>query len=59
MVRLQVSAITMYNLIQPLIEEIEKNPNGFINIEFHSQDKDLAIPAISWSIDLRCPNSRR
>ena len=52
MVRLQFDAKSVYNFIQPLLVEIEKNPDGFINIEFHSQDKSLAIPAVSWSTDL-------
>jgi hypothetical protein len=50
MVKIQVKSIYIKEIVELLQNEVNKNPNGFINIEINSYDKP--IPAISCSEDL-------
>jgi hypothetical protein len=55
MVNLKISAQKMQDIIKTIQAEINKNPDGYIGIEFKSQDKDSILPAFYWSEDLGTP----
>jgi len=52
MMYLQISAKKISDMIKVMQVEIDKNPDGFINIEFKSVDENSFVPAFSWSQDL-------
>ena len=55
MVTLQIKSERMADIITVIQAEIDKNPDGFINIDFTSVDKDSFEPSFSWTPELKIP----
>jgi len=52
MITLQFSAVKLWDIITVLKAEIDKNPDGYIDIDFKSVDENSFVPAFSWTPEL-------